>query len=72
MHNNAYQCKICVFLSLTKSITNFISILYYLSYLRIKGGDGGEEGILGVDLGCGLRRVGVRVEMKYLNQIATL
>ena len=27
--------------------------------------------IEGVDLGCGLRRVGVRVEMKYQNQTAT-
>ena len=27
-------------------------------------GGGGEEGIEGVDLGCGLRRVGVRVETR--------
>ena len=30
------------------------------------GSDGNEEGIKGVDLGCGLRRVGVRVGMKYI------
>ena len=27
--------------------------------------DGYEEGIEGVDLGCGLRRVGVQVGIKY-------
>ena len=29
------------------------------------GSDGHEEGIEGLDLGCGLRWVGVRVSMKY-------
>ena len=42
---------------------NFIGILYDLWK---DGGDGHEEGIEGVDLGCtGLRRVGVGLEMKY-------
>ena len=35
-------------------------------------GDGHEEGIEGVDLGCGLKRVGVQVGIKHLNQTATL
>ena len=36
------------------------------------GSDGHEEGIKGVDPGCGLRRVGIRVGMKCENQTATL
>ena len=34
--------------------------------------NGHEEGIKGVDLGCGLRWVGVWVGMKYSNQTAPL
>ena len=30
------------------------------------GGNGYEEGIKGVDLVCGLRKVGVRIGMKYI------
>ena len=44
-----------------------------MAHWRLEGGGADEEGIRGVELGCWLRRVGVRVEMKYLkNQTATL
>ena len=33
------------------------------------GSNGPEEAIKGVDLGCGLRRAGVRVGMKYINPL---
>ena len=35
------------------------------------GSNGPEEGIKGVDLGCGLRRAGVRVGMKYIKVLYT-
>ena len=37
-----------------------------MKIIIIMGGNGYEEGIKGVDLVCGLRKVGVRIGMKYI------
>ena len=53
-----------------KNVKNdLVHVLVFLGYTWKDGGDGHEEGIKGVDLGCELRRVGVRLGIKY-NQTA--
>ena len=68
MHNNAkYNAFSWAWLKVWPTL-----LVFYITCLkRIKGGDGREEGILGVDLGCGLRRTGVRVGMKYIKVLYT-